>query len=308
LDFRLALSIQHGRQMQRERITDHIFVFRSDLYAQVTAGLVLTADGAVLIDTLLYPEETLRIRRYIEQGLKSRVRFVINTHYHADHSTGSCFFPEAEVVAHQRCRQLLKERGHESLRRMQATGGDFDAVHVVLPTRTFEDTMLLELGGCRFELRHSPGHSPDSITCCVDDDTLFAADTLMPVPYFVDGNLEQLADSLRALVAEEYEHLVQGHGEVILRGEAPAKISSDLDYLQRLHEGVRSGLQRGDEDIEERLSLSDCGKSFDQLQGIIEQLHRQNIQSLVNELLAETPARHNRRVEGSNLWMQKQLT
>lgn len=294
--------------MQRERITEHILVFRSDLYAQVTAGLVLTSDGAVLIDTLLYPEETLRIRRYIEKGLQSRVRYVINTHYHADHTTGSCFFPEAEVVAHRRCRQLLKERGHESLRRMQAASGEFDAVQVVLPTRTFEDAMLLELGGCRFELRHSPGHSPDSITCRVDDDTLFAADTLMPVPYFVDGNLEQLADSLRALATDEYEHLVQGHGEVILRGEAPAKISSDLDYLQRLQAGVRSGLQRGDEDIAERLSLADCGKSFDQLQGITEQLHRQNIQALVNELLAETPARHNRQVEGRNLWMQKEIT
>lgn len=294
--------------MQRERITDHILVFRSDLYAQVTAGLVLTADGAVLIDTLLYPEETLRIRRYIEQGLQTRVRYIINTHYHADHTTGSCFFPDAEVVAHGRCRQLLQERGNESLRRMQATSDDFDAVQVVLPTRTFEDAMLLELGGCRFELRHSPGHSPDSITCRVDDDTLFAADTLMPVPYFVDGDLEQLTDSLRALMSHEYEHLVQGHGDVILRGEAPAKISSDLDYLQRLQAGVRSAWQRGDEDIEERLSLSDCGKSFDQLHGIVDQLHRQNIQALVNGLLAETPARQNRHAEGRNLWMQKQIT
>ena len=267
--------------MQRERITDHIMVFRSDLYAQVTAGLVLTADGAVLIDTLLYPEETLRIRRYIERGLQTQVRYVINTHYHADHTMGSCFFPDAEVVAHGLCRQLLMERGHESLRRMQATGDDFDAVQVVLPTRTFTDAMLLELGGCRFELRHSPGHSPDSITCRVDDDTLFAADTLMPVPYFVDGNLEQLAQSLRALKTDECEHLVQGHGEVILRGEAPARVESDLDYLQRLQAGVRSGLQRGEPDIAERLSLADCGKSFDQLYGLVDQLHRQNVQALV---------------------------
>ncbi|MCY4145339.1 MAG: MBL fold metallo-hydrolase [Chloroflexi bacterium] len=292
--------------MQRERITDHIFVFRSALYAQVTAGLVLTTDGAVLIDTLLYPEETLRIRRYVEQGLRSRVRYIINTHYHADHTTGSCFFPDAEVVAHGLCRQLLQERGHEGLRRMQAASGDFDAAQVVLPTRTFEDAMLLELGGCRFELWHSPGHSPDSITCRVDGDTLFAADTLMPVPYFVDGNVEQLADSLRGLMTDECEYLVQGHGDVILRGEASAKISSDLDYLQRLHDGVRSALQRGDEDIEERLSLSDCGKSFDLLQGLVDQLHRQNIQALVRELLAETPAAQSTN-QGKELWMQKRI-
>ena len=47
--------------MQRERITENILVFRSDQYAQVTAGVVLTSAGAVLIDTLLYPEESQRI-------------------------------------------------------------------------------------------------------------------------------------------------------------------------------------------------------------------------------------------------------
>ena len=100
--------------MQRERLTDHIYVFRSGLYAQVTAGLALTDDGAVLIDTLLYPEETLRIRRFIEKGLGTRVRYVINTHYHADHTTGACFFPDAQVISHALCRELLSSRGHEA--------------------------------------------------------------------------------------------------------------------------------------------------------------------------------------------------
>ena len=44
--------------MQRERVTDDIFVFTSTLYAQVTAGVVVTDEGAVVIDTLIYPDET----------------------------------------------------------------------------------------------------------------------------------------------------------------------------------------------------------------------------------------------------------
>ena len=55
--------------MQRERVTEDIYVFTSDLYAQVTAGVVLTTAGAVVIDTLVYPEETLAIKRFVEERL-----------------------------------------------------------------------------------------------------------------------------------------------------------------------------------------------------------------------------------------------
>src|SRR5690606_3780416 len=97
-----------------------IYVFTSDLYAQVTAGVVLTGDGAVLIDTLTFPEETLQIKRYVEGRLGAQVRYVINTHFHADHTTGTCFFPDAQVIAHRLCRELLDKRGRDSLERARA--------------------------------------------------------------------------------------------------------------------------------------------------------------------------------------------
>ena len=52
--------------MKRERVSDDIVVFTSTLYAQVNAGAVLTPAGAVLIDTLPFPEETREIADYLE--------------------------------------------------------------------------------------------------------------------------------------------------------------------------------------------------------------------------------------------------
>ena len=45
--------------MQRERVSENVYWFQSELYAQVTAGVIAGPNWAVLIDTLAIPEETL---------------------------------------------------------------------------------------------------------------------------------------------------------------------------------------------------------------------------------------------------------
>ena len=74
--------------MVRERIADDIYVFMSRRYAQVTAGAILTKEGVILIDTLFYPEESQAIKEFLEQRLGLNIRYVINTHYHGDHTGG----------------------------------------------------------------------------------------------------------------------------------------------------------------------------------------------------------------------------
>jgi len=91
--------------MERERISDNVYWFQSEVYAQVTAGAVIGNQWAVVIDTLATPEETLQMREFIEDILGVPVRYVIDTHSHADHSWGNCFFPGASVLAHSLCRR-----------------------------------------------------------------------------------------------------------------------------------------------------------------------------------------------------------
>ncbi len=272
--------------MQRERVADDIYVFTSDLYAQVTAVVVVTSEGAVVIDTLLYPEESRLIKRFIESRLSMSVRYVINTHFHADHSTGTCFFVGARVVAHSRCRELLDTRGRESLAHTQANTGEFRDVRLVLPDMVFDGGPLnLYVGNKTFQLSHSPGHSPDSIVCLVKEDrVLCAADTLMPVPYFVDGNFDAFVTSLEALRNGNFDNVVQGHGEVILRGEVEEKIESDLEYLQALRKAVDRALSgTNPEKSLEAIDIESCGKSRILLNGTVQLLHRQNVLTLASQ-------------------------
>jgi cyclase len=272
--------------MQRERVTESIYVFTSDLYAQATAGVVLTEAGAVMVDTLVYPEETRQIRHFIENRLGIPVRYVINTHFHADHTTGTCFFEGVPVIAHRLCRELLDQRGRDSLEHAQASAPELRDVTLALPDVVFEGELTLYLGEKTFRFWESPGHSPDSIVCLVQEEqVLFAGDTLMPVPYFVDGSHQDFLASLQRLQGDPYEVIIQGHGEIILRGEIAEKIQEDIDYLVKLREAVAAALEHSSPEAALRaISIEHCGKSHDFLNGMVGQLHTQNVMRLADEM------------------------
>ena len=276
--------------MLRERVADDIYVFTSEVYAQVTAGVVLTSEGAILIDTLVFPEETRAIKTFIEQRLDCVVKYVINTHYHADHTYGTCFFPGAIVVAHTRCYDLLNTRGREGLEQARAGMPELNGTEIVLPHLVFEERMMnLQLGDKSLQLWHTPGHSPDSIVCLVQEDrVLFASDTLMPVPYFVDGAYDDFVKSLQSLQNNNFENVVQGHGEVILRGEIEEKIDSDLRYLAAVKKFVETACNKSDpERYLDNIDIERCGKSRIPLNGSVQQLHQANLRSLYRQISGE---------------------
>jgi glyoxylase-like metal-dependent hydrolase (beta-lactamase superfamily II) len=283
--------------MQRERVTDSIYVFTSDLYAQVTAGVILTSQGAVLIDTLLYPEETLQIRQFVQDRLNTAVRYVINTHHHADHSLGTCLFEGAEVIAHRRCYELLNTRGRESLARMQQNASDMAHLEVVLPHVVFDERLTLNIGTKTLQLWHTPGHSADCIVCYVEDEqVLFGSDTVMSIPHFVDGSYEALIESLETLGGRSYENIIQGHGEVVLRGEVEHKLKEDITYLKKLQAAVERAVASSPtaaklEKALDSIKVEACGKSRILLNGAVHQLHRSNVYALARQrkpILLET--------------------
>ena len=271
--------------MRRERVADDIYVFTSELYAQVTAGAVITPAGAILIDSMVFPEEAKAIRQFLTQRLNTTVRYIVNTHYHADHTYGNCFFPEATVVSSALCYEYLKTRGKEGLAQAKKQSPRvFGEVSLRIPSLVFESgTMEIRLGGKTLELRLSPGHSDDSITVLVREDrVMFAADTLMPVPFFLDGSFDDLVQSLENLKGGSYENVIQGHGEIILRGEVERKIETDLSYLNCIKEHVEIALNKSDPlAYLMTIDIEKCGKSRIPLNGEVQNLHQGNLKTLL---------------------------
>ena len=273
--------------MHRERVSENVFWFQSEVYAQVTAGVVVGPQWAVVIDTLALPDETLSIREFIEHELNVPVRYVINTHYHADHSWGNCFFPGATVVSHANCRELLEERGEPSLEAAKKQNPALRQVKIVPPQMTFIDgDLTLRVGKKNLILSPAFGHSNDGISVLVEEDRiLFAGDSFMPVPHVVDGDVDDNIASIKQVAKLGLENIVQGHGDIILRGEIDAAVKENINYLTAIKKSVRAIAKRKNAaELLEEITIEECGKSRVYLGGLAEALHQSNLNALLYKM------------------------
>lgn len=276
--------------MHRERVSENVYWFQSEVYAQVTAGVITSPQWAVVIDTLALPEETLELRDFIEENLGVPVRYIINTHFHADHSWGNFFFPGATVIAHELSRQIMQEKGPASLEVARQQNPVFKQVKLVYPHMTFsEGVFTLRAGKKTLNLMHAPGHSRDGISILVEEDRiLFAGDSFLPLPYFVDGDIDELAVSMKKVAKMGLENIVQGHGDIILRGEIDDAVKDNLSYLTTLRKSVRAAAKkRNPQEALAAIDIESCGKSRVLLGGIAEELHRRNVRYLYKKVLEE---------------------
>jgi len=259
----------------RERVSDSIYVFTSALYAQVTAGVILTRQGAIVVDALPFPVESSELARFVSRSTRNRARYVVLTHYHADHVYGASYLPQARVVAHARCRDLLVRLGQPALDAAKAQEPELEQVTIRLPDVSFDKgEMGLQVGDRVVRLIHAPGHTPDSLMVYVEDDrVLFASDVVMPVPSIADGDINAFRESLRKIMDLSVENLVQGHGEVVLRGEV------------LIEEKTREVIDRqGSSRDLLKLDIEACGLSRIPLNGLVQQIHRANLLTLYAQL------------------------
>jgi cyclase len=278
--------------MLRERVSDDIYVFTSGLYAQVTAGVIRTREGVVVVDTLPFPRESRQLVAFAQRLHPRGVRYVILTHSHADHVYGSYLFTGAELIAHQRCREMIQRYGEAALAEAKAQTAELAEVRLRLPTLLFEGELTLRLGGKTLHLAQSPGHSPDVITVHVKEEkVLFASDTVMPVPYLVGGNLAEMRHSLRALRNLPLENIVQGHGPVLLRGEIAETLDSSILYLDKIEQLVQEHVAAGKPRSSlAQVDIETCGKSRVLLGGLVQRLHQANLLYLYDAMVAEKAA------------------
>ncbi|MEW5717984.1 MAG: MBL fold metallo-hydrolase [Chloroflexota bacterium] len=276
--------------MRKERVTENVYVFTSEAYAQATAGAIITNEGTIVIDTLPFPRETREMVDFLRGESKRGIRYVVNTHHHADHVYGNFLFEEADIISSERCREMMRKSGEKNLAEAKQQTPELAEVKLRLPNLTFPEKMGLHLGDKVLRLMPLPGHTPDGIGIYVEGDKiLFAGDAVMPLPYIFWGDRVVLQETLRALKEMNLENIVQGHGEVLLKGELDETLDAAIAYLDCIYDKVKAKLasRTSKERLVNEITLESCGFSPIALDGLVKQLHRSNLLRVYQTLTAK---------------------
>ena len=150
-------------------------------------------------------------------------------------------------------------------------------------------SLFLRIGKKQIQIFSSPGHSDDSISVLLEEDKiLFAGDSFMPIPFFVGGDFDILLSTLQRFGEMSLENVIQGHGDIILRGEIEEKIQSNVDYLNYVKKIVRlANRRRYPYDFLAQQDIEDAGKNRILLGGIADALHQRNLAWLYYKTFSE---------------------
>ncbi len=276
--------------MRKERVTENVYVFTSEAYAQATAGAIVTSEGTVVIDTLPFPRETREMLDFLRAESPRGIRYVINTHHHADHVYGNFLFEEADIISSERCREVMRKSGEKTLAEAKQQTPELAEVKLRLPNVTFPEKATLHLGNKTMRIMPLPGHTPDGIGVYIEGDKiLFAGDAVMPLPYIFWGDRVVLQETLRAIKEMHLENIVQGHGEVLLKGELAETLDAAIQYLDCIYNKVKAKLatRTSKERLVNEITLESCGFSPIALDGLVKQLHRSNLLRVYQTLTAK---------------------
>lgn len=246
-------------EIRFEPVADGVYAFIGELGARTPVneglnanlGLVVTAAGAVLIDSGATLQGARQIRDAIRRVTGQPVRWVINTGGQDHRWLGNGYFAGlgAEVIAHAAGEADMRNRGGDHLEALRAALGDKAQGTVpTLPTHWLSGAdEHLELGGVVFEFRHRGGaHTPgDMLVWLPQKQVLFSGDVV-----YVDRLLGVIPVSRTKpwlATFEEIERLrpariVPGHGRVTDLTTARAQTR---DYLMALRAHMKAAVDDG---------------------------------------------------------------
>lgn len=204
---------------------------------EVDAYLILGERYALLLDTLLCPEDVAQVLSLCAPELARRQLLCVNSHADWDHTWGNGYFGDARsvpILAHDHCRQrMLSEEAHRDLAEYQARYPVFRNVTLVPPSLTFSERLTIVDGDLTIELLHAPGHCPDQIVAWLPDLSLLLAFDAVekPIPGIHDAACAPLMFStLARLAALNAQHVLCSHGKT----SSPALIQANLTYLREI--------------------------------------------------------------------------
>jgi glyoxylase-like metal-dependent hydrolase (beta-lactamase superfamily II) len=187
------------------------------------AGFIVGETGVVVVDAFFSPDAARALLGEIRRVTPLPIRYVVNTHYHADHTGGDSVFREAGavIIAHRNVRGWVRTENINLLGGAAITPADRTLVAgLALPDEGVSGDLTLWLGDRRVEVRSVKGHTGGDLVIAVPDaHVLFCGDMLWRrvAPNVIDGTVSDWIASVADFAAAPEAagtRFVPGHGEV----------------------------------------------------------------------------------------------
>src|SRR6266850_1974070 len=239
-------------------------------------GVCAGDDGIVIMDDQYAPLAN-KIKEALNGISDKPLKFVINTHFHGDHTGGNSEFgTEATIIAHENVRKRLQEGG-------PPPGGAKPAAKEALPIITFNDKTTVHVNGEEIRAIHFPhGHTDgDSVIFFTQANVVHMGDDFVTYGFpFVDtrngGSVSGMiagVEKVLGMVPADAK-IIPGHGPL----SSPADMRKFVEMLKETRALVANAVKEGktiQQMKQEHLlaKYEDKGKGFIKADGWIDVLY-----------------------------------
>lgn len=233
-------------QMKVEKVAGNVYMLQG---AGGNIGASVGEDGIVVVDDQYAPMAD-KIKAALKGITDKPVRFIINTHYHEDHTGGNAIFQQtAPIIAQDNVRKRLEEGG---------TAGNYGAVKFeakpqpkeALPIITFDHDVTVHLNGEDIRALHFPhGHTDgDSVIFFPKSNVVHMGDDFVTYGFpFVDlsggGSVEGMIAAIDEIIPKlpADVKVIPGHGPVSNLDD----VRRFVTMLKETRAAVQSGIKQG---------------------------------------------------------------
>jgi cyclase len=187
------------------------------------AGIIVGKDWILVVDTLISAKEAKRFIKDIRAISDKPIRYVVNTHFHLDHTFGNSEFEKlgAIIISHAADKESLIKNGETTLKNAQMYGlteQDMEGTKITCPSVTFKDILAIDMGDQKVELLYKgASHTEGSVLVYVPDKkVLFAGDILFTKyhPYLAEGDFKSWPKVLDYILKMDVVKIIPGHGPI----------------------------------------------------------------------------------------------
>lgn len=247
----LSTTVAFSQTAPVNEIAPGVFYYFGDEIRHRSANCVwIVFDRYVVIVDANYPWAAKEILEEVRKTTDKPVRFVVNTHYHHDHTFGNSVFRDADavIVSTEAAGREMKTLGKKEWDQ-NYSGQPLDGYTQVFPSVTFDDSLSFDDGTRRVELiSMGPAHTAgDAVVWLPRERILITGDL------FVNGNpwgnnvadpdadFDRWLQVLDTLATWNARIVIPGHGEPATTENLKWQRAYLADMLRQVRAGIANG-------------------------------------------------------------------